>query len=71
MVISVLGLGLPLFSFVSKHNKWSYYGWVCHCCRLSVSTICGHIMVGLLLSSVSKHNMLSHYGLFVVVVVRL
>jgi hypothetical protein len=37
--------------------------------RLSVSTICGHIMIGLsLLSFVSKHNMLSYYDWVVVVV---
>ena len=56
---------------------WPYYSWDCCSCRLSVSAICGRIMVGLaivalyvvalwlglsLLSSVSKHNMLSYYG---------
>ena len=56
-------------SLVSKHNIWSYYGWVCRC--LSVNTIYGRIMIGLsLLSSVSKHNMWSYYGWVVVVVVR-
>ena len=40
---------------------WSYYDWV-YCCRPSVNTICGRIMIGLsLLSSVSKHNMWSCY----------
>ena len=49
-------IGLSLFSFVSKHNMWSYYDWVY--CLPSVNTICGRIMIGLsLLSSVSKHNM--------------
>ena len=42
----VLWLGLSLLSSVSKHNTWSYYGWVCRCCRLSVNTIYGRIMVG-------------------------
>ena len=42
----VLWLGLSLLSSVSKHNIWSYYGWVCRCCRLSVNTIYGRIMVG-------------------------
>ena len=40
----VLWLGLSLLSSVSKHNIWSYYGWVCR--HLSVNTIYGHIMVG-------------------------
>ena len=42
----VLWLGLSLLLSVSKHNIWSYYGWVCRCCHLSVNTIYGHIMVG-------------------------
>ena len=42
----VLLLGLLLLSFVSRHNMWWYYGWVYCCCRLSVDTICGGIMVG-------------------------
>jgi hypothetical protein len=43
----------------------------CRCCRLSVNTICGHIMIGLsLLSSISKYNMWSNYDWVVVVVVR-
>jgi hypothetical protein len=41
----------------------------CHCCRLSVNTICGRIMFGLSLSSVSKHNVWSYYDWVVVVVV--
>jgi hypothetical protein len=46
---------------VSKHNMWSYYDWVYCCCRPSVNTICGRIMIELsLLSSVSKHNMWSY-----------
>jgi hypothetical protein len=41
---------------------WSYYDWVYCCCRPSVKTICGRIMIGLsLLSFVSKHNMWSYY----------
>ena len=41
---------------------WSYYDWVYCCCRPSVNTICGRIMIGLsLLLSVSKHNMWSYY----------
>jgi hypothetical protein len=43
----------------------------CRCCLLSVSTICGGIMIELLLlSSVSKHNMWAYYDWDVVVVVR-
>ena len=48
---------------------WSYYDWV-YCCRPSVNTICGRIMIGLSLLSVSKHNMWSYYDWVVVVVVR-
>jgi hypothetical protein len=40
------------------------------CCRPSVSTICGRIMIGMSLSSISKHNMWSYYDWVVVVVVR-
>ena len=41
----------------------------CRCCRPSVNTICGRIMIGLLsLSSVSKHNIWSYYDWVVVVV---
>ena len=41
------------------------------CCRPSVNTICGRIMIGLsLLSSVSKYNVWSYYDWVVVVVVR-
>jgi hypothetical protein len=39
-------IGLSL-SFVSKHNMWSCYDWVYCCCRPSVNTICGHVMIGL------------------------
>ena len=69
-------IGLSLSS-VSKHNMWSYYDWVVivvrqetqyvvelwlgRCCRPSVNTICGRIMIRLSLSSVSKHNMWSYY----------
>ena len=31
-------------SSVSKHNMWSYYGWICR--RLSVNEIDGRIMIG-------------------------
>jgi hypothetical protein len=42
------------------------------CCRPSVNTICGRIMIELsLLSSISKHNMWSCYDWVVVVVFRL
>ena len=37
--VVVLWLGLLLLSSVSKHNTWSYYGWVCLRCHLSVNTI--------------------------------
>jgi hypothetical protein len=33
----------------------------CRCCRPSVNTICGRIMIGLSFSSVSKHNMWSFH----------
>ena len=33
----------------------------CRCCRPSVNTICGRIMIGLSLSSVCKRNMWSYY----------
>ena len=46
MVIPVLLLGLSFLSSDSKDNMWSYYGWGYRCCRLSVSKICGGIMVG-------------------------
>ena len=43
----------------------------CRCCRPSVNTICGRIMIGLsLLSSISKQNMWSYYDWVVVVDVR-
>jgi hypothetical protein len=29
-----------------NHNTWACYGWVCCCCRQSISTICGRVMVG-------------------------
>ena len=62
---------LSLLSYVSKHTMWSYYDWVYCCCRPSVNTICGRIMIGLsLLLSVSKHNMWSYDDWVVVVVVR-
>ena len=45
IVILVLWLRLSLLSFVCKHNKWWYYGWVFHYFRPSVNTICGCIMI--------------------------
>jgi hypothetical protein len=55
-------IGLSLLSFVSKHTMWSYYDWVYCCCRSSVSTICGSIMIGLsLLSSEPNHNTTTYY----------
>ena len=60
-IYNMIGLSL---SSDSKHNKWSYYDWVYCCCRPSVNTICGRIMIGL--SSVSKHNMWSYYDWVVV-----
>ena len=32
----VLWLGLSMLSSISKHNMWSYYGWLC-CMLCSVS----------------------------------
>jgi hypothetical protein len=43
--VVVLWLCLLLFSSVSKHNIWWYYGWVCRC--PSGNTTCGGIMVGI------------------------
>ena len=40
--------------------------WLGCCCRPSVNTICGRIMIGLSLSFVSKHNMWSYYDWVVV-----
>jgi hypothetical protein len=40
----VLWLGLLLWS-VSKNNMWSYYEWIYCCCRPSVYTICGRVMI--------------------------
>jgi len=37
-------LSLLFLSFVSQHNIWSYYEWVCRC-RHSVNTIRGGIIV--------------------------
>ena len=47
----VLCLDFLLLLSVSKHNMWSCYDWVKHnswsyCCRPSVNTICGRIMIG-------------------------
>jgi hypothetical protein len=47
----VIRLDLSLLSFVSKHNMWTYYGWVCSCCQPSVNTIYGRIMVGLVVAN--------------------
>ena len=41
----VLWLDLLLLSFVSKHNMRSYYDWIYYCCRSSLNTICGRIMI--------------------------
>ena len=49
-------VGLIVGFVVSKHNIWSSYDWVYCCCRSSVNTRCGRIMIGLLFS-VSKQNM--------------
>jgi hypothetical protein len=40
------------------------------CIMFHMTTICGRVMIGLLLSSVSKHNMWSCYDWVVVVVFR-
>jgi len=45
--VVVLWLGLSLLSSVCKHKMWSYYDSVCCCCRSSVNTVCGGIMVGI------------------------
>ena len=37
----VVVIRLDLSSSVSKHNMWTYYGWVCRCCSRSVSTMHG------------------------------
>jgi hypothetical protein len=36
---------LSLLPSVSKHTIWSYYDWVHCCCRPSVNTICGRIII--------------------------
>jgi hypothetical protein len=48
---------------VHLYTQYVVVLWLgCRCCRPSVNTICGRIMIGLsLLSSVSKHNMWSYY----------
>ena len=38
--------GKSLLLSVSQHNMLSYYDWVYCCCRPSVNTICGRIMIG-------------------------
>ena len=64
----VLWLGLSLSS-VSKHNIWSYYGWVCRC-HLSVNTIYGRIMVGFVVVCLSVNTIYGRIMVgFVVVVV--
>ena len=45
-VNTIYGRIMVGLSLVSKHNIWSYYGWVCRCCRPSVSIIYGCIMIG-------------------------
>jgi hypothetical protein len=61
-----------LLSLVSKHNMWSYYGWVCFHCHLSANTICGRIIVGFVVRC--RHSVNTICGCimvwFVVVVVR-
>jgi len=44
--MDVLWLDLSLLLSVSKHNMWTYYSWVCHCCRPFVNKTCGRIMDG-------------------------
>ena len=75
----VLWLGLSLLSSISKHNMWSYYGWVCVRCRLSVNIQCGRIMIGFIVVSkqnmslslsVSKHIKWWFYGWVFVVIVN-
>ena len=45
---TVIRWDLSFVSYVSKHNMLTYHGWVYHCCRPSVNTICGGMMVGFL-----------------------
>ena len=49
-------VGLLVLSSVSKHNIWSYYGWVCRCCRRSVNTMHSHtgIMVDVVVFIISQ-----------------
>ena len=56
----VLCLDLLLLSSVSKHNMWSYYDWIYCCCRPSVNTICGRVMIGLSLLSSSVNTICGH-----------
>jgi hypothetical protein len=42
---------------VRQTTQYVFVLWLsCRCCLLSVSTVCGRIMIEMLLSSVSKHN---------------
>jgi hypothetical protein len=41
--------------FISQHNMWLYYGWVCLRCYLSVNTLCGRIMVRFVFVVVSQY----------------
>ena len=52
--VVVLWLGLPLLPSLSKHTMWPNYGWVCRCCRQSVKTIFGRIMVVFVVVDVSQ-----------------
>jgi len=51
--VFVLWLGL-LLSSVSKYNMWSYYDWIYCCCRSSVITICGRVMVALVVVVINQ-----------------
>jgi hypothetical protein len=56
MVIPVLWFDLSLLSFISKHNKWWYYDWICRCCHPTVDIICCRIMVGFVVVVVLSVN---------------
>jgi len=45
---------LSLLSSINKHNMWSYYCWVCSCCRQSVNKIRGRFIVGFVVVVVSQ-----------------
>ena len=50
----VLWFNLLLYLSVSKHNMWSYYGWVCR--RPSVNTTCGRNKVGFVVAVVHQET---------------